>query len=147
MKGILNIMRNRTHFSKIPCKGIKTFQIEGRAFQYARPDLSRSFTYVIPLVRFVFQHRKQILYHQGTRNPTRVQKKKNLKQKTMEGSSSGSSVATKDQGGNAPSGFVLKLFQMVNGAPDEVISVSWKKYQSKILSKEGNEFAMMFLSR
>ena len=24
----------------------------------------------------------------------------------------------------APSGFILKLFQMVNGAPDEVISVS-----------------------
>jgi len=65
----------------------------------------------------------------------------------MEGSSSGSSVTTKDQGGNAPSGFVLKLFQMVNGAPDEVISVSWKNYQSKILSKEGNKFAMMFLSR
>jgi hypothetical protein len=26
--------------------------------------------------------------------------------------------------GEAPSGFILKLFQMVNGAPDEVISVS-----------------------
>jgi hypothetical protein len=29
-----------------------------------------------------------------------------------------------DAGGNVPSGFILKLFQMVNGAPDEVISVS-----------------------
>jgi hypothetical protein len=28
-----------------------------------------------------------------------------------------------DGGGNVPSGFILKLFQMVNGAPDEVISV------------------------
>ena len=29
-----------------------------------------------------------------------------------------------DSGSNVPSGFILKLFQMVNGAPDEVISVS-----------------------
>lgn len=28
--------------------------------------------------------------------------------------------------GEAPSGFILKLFQMVNGAPDEVITVSFK---------------------
>jgi hypothetical protein len=28
------------------------------------------------------------------------------------------------QQGEVPSGFILKLFQMVNGAPDEVISVS-----------------------
>ena len=27
-------------------------------------------------------------------------------------------------GDNVPSGFILKLFQMVNGAPDEVIRVS-----------------------
>jgi hypothetical protein len=31
--------------------------------------------------------------------------------------------STKDATG-VPSGFILKLFQMVNGAPDEVISVS-----------------------
>ena len=30
-----------------------------------------------------------------------------------------------DSGSNVPSGFILKLFQMVNGAPDEVISVSY----------------------
>jgi len=34
--------------------------------------------------------------------------------------------ATKDHstssGGNVPSGFILKLYQMVNGAPDEVIT-------------------------
>lgn len=29
-----------------------------------------------------------------------------------------------DSGGAVPSGFILKLFQMVNGAPDEVITVS-----------------------
>ena len=29
-----------------------------------------------------------------------------------------------DSASNVPSGFILKLFQMVNGAPDEVISVS-----------------------
>ena len=29
-----------------------------------------------------------------------------------------------ENGGNVPSGFILKLFQMVNGAPDEVITVS-----------------------
>jgi len=28
-------------------------------------------------------------------------------------------------GAEAPSGFILKLYQMVNGAPDEVIAVSW----------------------
>jgi hypothetical protein len=28
------------------------------------------------------------------------------------------------QQGEVPSGFILKLFQMVNGAPDEVIAVS-----------------------
>lgn len=32
--------------------------------------------------------------------------------------------ASQESGSNAPSGFILKLFQMVNGAPDEVISVS-----------------------
>ena len=30
-----------------------------------------------------------------------------------------------DGGSAVPSGFILKLFQMVNGAPDEVISVSF----------------------
>lgn len=36
-----------------------------------------------------------------------------------------SAQATSQDGGpNAPSGFILKLFQMVNGAPDDVISVS-----------------------
>ena len=29
-----------------------------------------------------------------------------------------------DGGSSVPSGFILKLYQMVNGAPDEVISVS-----------------------
>jgi len=32
--------------------------------------------------------------------------------------------ASQEGGSNAPSGFILKLFHMVNGAPDEVISVS-----------------------
>ena len=31
---------------------------------------------------------------------------------------------TQEGGSEAPSGFILKLFQMVNGAPDEVICVS-----------------------
>lgn len=34
------------------------------------------------------------------------------------------SPSNQDGSGNTPSGFILKLFQMVNGAPDEVISVS-----------------------
>jgi hypothetical protein len=29
-----------------------------------------------------------------------------------------------DNAGAVPSGFILKLYQMVNGAPDEVITVS-----------------------
>ena len=33
-------------------------------------------------------------------------------------------------GSEPPSGFILKLYQMVNGAPDEVISVSLKDTQS-----------------
>lgn len=37
-----------------------------------------------------------------------------------EASSQSNKLAT----GEVPSGFILKLFQMVNGAPDEVISVS-----------------------
>lgn len=36
--------------------------------------------------------------------------------------------ANQDGGANAPSGFILKLFQMVNGAPDEVISVSKEQF-------------------
>ena len=32
----------------------------------------------------------------------------------------------KHDGNNTPSGFVLKLYQMVNGAPDGIISVSFK---------------------
>jgi hypothetical protein len=36
-----------------------------------------------------------------------------------------------DAGGNVPSGFILKLFQMVNGAPDEVISVSSSSSSSR----------------
>lgn len=32
--------------------------------------------------------------------------------------------ASQEGGSSAPSGFILKLYQMVNGAPDEVISVS-----------------------
>ena len=31
------------------------------------------------------------------------------------------------QDSNVPSGFILKLFQMVNGAPDEVIRVSFQR--------------------
>ena len=42
---------------------------------------------------------------------------------------SANSPGTKDHstsnGGNLPSGFILKLYQMVNGAPDEVITVSF----------------------
>eukprot|EP00553_Chaetoceros_curvisetus_P015171 CAMPEP_0204643446 /NCGR_PEP_ID=MMETSP0718-20130828/713_1 /ASSEMBLY_ACC=CAM_ASM_000674 /TAXON_ID=230516 /ORGANISM="Chaetoceros curvisetus" /LENGTH=51 /DNA_ID=CAMNT_0051664653 /DNA_START=372 /DNA_END=527 /DNA_ORIENTATION=- len=34
-------------------------------------------------------------------------------------------LVSKDPSG-VPSGFVLKLYQMVNGAPDEVVSVSSK---------------------
>jgi hypothetical protein len=38
--------------------------------------------------------------------------------------SRGTSPIEEEDGGNEPpSGFILKLFQMVNGAPDEVISV------------------------
>jgi hypothetical protein len=35
-----------------------------------------------------------------------------------------------ESGSNVPSGFILKLFQMVNGAPDEVISVGTLIYSS-----------------
>ncbi len=34
--------------------------------------------------------------------------------------------ASQEGAPGAPSGFILKLYQMVNGAPDEVISVSWR---------------------
>lgn len=34
------------------------------------------------------------------------------------------SPTPKSAEGNNPSGFILKLFQMVNGAPDDVVSVS-----------------------
>jgi hypothetical protein len=40
-----------------------------------------------------------------------------------------------DGGGSVPSGFILKLYQMVNGAPDEVISVSAKIFE---ISKKEN---------
>jgi hypothetical protein len=33
---------------------------------------------------------------------------------------------TKDVAAGVPSGFVLKLYQMVTGAPDDIISVSSK---------------------
>ena len=39
-----------------------------------------------------------------------------------------SATVGNDGGGSVPSGFILKLFQMVNGAPDEVISVSGRKF-------------------
>jgi hypothetical protein len=39
--------------------------------------------------------------------------------------------SSNDGGGLVPSGFILKLFQMVNGAPDEVISVSKIGFLSK----------------
>ena len=35
-------------------------------------------------------------------------------------------ASNQEGGATAPSGFILKLYQMVNGAPDEVISVSKK---------------------
>lgn len=35
-----------------------------------------------------------------------------------------STSPSNDASGSVPSGFILKLYQMVNGAPDEVISVS-----------------------
>jgi len=41
-----------------------------------------------------------------------------------DGSSSVKDPIGNPLGGGVPSGFVLKLYQMVNGAPDEVISVS-----------------------
>ena len=34
------------------------------------------------------------------------------------------SIKHTKEGSGVPSGFVLKLYQMVNGAPDEVVSVS-----------------------
>eukprot|EP00977_Amphora_coffeiformis_P005646 scaffold1189_cov194-Amphora_coffeaeformis.AAC.3 len=36
-------------------------------------------------------------------------------------------IQTQEGNSEAPSGFILKLFQMVNGAPDEVITVSCKQ--------------------
>ena len=55
-------------------------------------------------------------------------KEESAKEKEMTDDDSNEPYASpylsKDSGSNAPSGFVLKLFQMVNGAPDEVISVS-----------------------
>ena len=35
-------------------------------------------------------------------------------------------LSSSKEGGGVPSGFVLKLYQMVNNAPDEVISVRGK---------------------
>ena len=37
--------------------------------------------------------------------------------------------ARNEGSGAVPSGFILKLYQMVNGAPDEVISVSLKIFR------------------
>ena len=37
-----------------------------------------------------------------------------------------STATSNDANSSVPSGFILKLYQMVNGAPDEVISVSVK---------------------
>jgi hypothetical protein len=45
----------------------------------------------------------------------------------------GSPEPSNDGGGSVPSGFILKLFQMVNGAPDEVISVSDIEFLSEAL--------------
>ena len=56
-------------------------------------------------------------------------------------------VITKDtsstsRGGNAvPSGFILKLYQMVNGAPDEVITVSFLFSSFSIASKKMLRFS------
>lgn len=49
---------------------------------------------------------------------------RNIMVDTIKQSNETSPNPKSDQTGNVPSGFVLKLFQMVNGAPDEVISVS-----------------------
>ncbi len=47
------------------------------------------------------------------------------------------SPSNQEGGGNAPSGFILKLFQMVNGAPDEVISVSKRKTTFSVVNDIG----------
>ena len=51
---------------------------------------------------------------------------------TMSVNTKGSAAPSNDGGsGSVPSGFILKLFQMVNGAPDELISVSAKLWNNK----------------
>jgi hypothetical protein len=60
-----------------------------------------------------------------------------------------STKQTNDAAGAVPSGFILKLYQMVNGAPDEVISVSaifslprrTKDDSTRMLSFESIQFA------
>ena len=49
---------------------------------------------------------------------------------TMSTEIKASPATLQDAGANAPSGFILKLFQMVHGAPDEVISVSEEQFDS-----------------
>jgi hypothetical protein len=40
-------------------------------------------------------------------------------------------------GSEPPSGFILKLYQMVSGAPDEVITVSFVKSELNYLADPG----------
>lgn len=49
---------------------------------------------------------------------------------TMADSTKKEVTAVAQNGPNEPSGFILKLFQMVNGAPDEVITVSLDFFES-----------------
>lgn len=46
-------------------------------------------------------------------------------------------------GDNVPSGFILKLFQMVNGAPDEVIRVSFF-FAHSFVNKRGHQLVGEF---
>ena len=55
------------------------------------------------------------------------------------------SSAFKESGG-VPSGFVLKLYQMVNGAPDEVISVSLDT-PSFFFSFDGRWFVISLITK
>ena len=49
------------------------------------------------------------------------------------------------QGDNVPSGFILKLFQMVNGAPDEVIKVGFLRWQLSDAPSWGSEGLNIFV--
>jgi len=49
-------------------------------------------------------------------------------------------ASSNKDGNGVPSGFVLKLFQMVNGAPDDIISVSYPVACYVILRKKISTF-------